>query len=98
MEDEQRLQRRAQEVEQQGKSRFGDAEWANLVGAVGRARPSDEMIANSLASPNAVSEFAQAGKQVLLQEMSGGDANAERAYGEIRAREREQHRKLKGRG
>lgn len=94
--DDTNLEVRAKDVDAEGRSRYGN-DWTAIVAAVQRARVSQEVIHTALVDPNAVSVFANAGKEFLLREMQAGDAAAEIAYNGVRAVERQRHARLKGR-
>lgn len=91
--DEQALQARAQTITAEGEQRYGKESWGALIGAIGRAGPTSEQVAATLAQPDAVAQFNLVGRELLLKEMTSEDRDtasaAEAAYNRLRERERE---------
>jgi hypothetical protein len=93
VDDNERLQNRAQQVNSDGELKYGKEGWGSLVAAISRAGPAPQMIANTVAQPDAVQQFGNVGKNLLLKEMSeSGDPtirrDAETAYNCIRQKEK----------
>jgi hypothetical protein len=107
MADEQ-LNRRLAEVENEGKQIYGDA-WQSGIRRIGQAfGPIDEnVMRQAVADPNAPANIFRAGQdarlKLLQQAQDCRDGNPvlarelEQEYADIRAREREQHHKMRGR-
>jgi hypothetical protein len=99
MSDEQFVQR-VQQVDEEGKQRFGD-DWGQYVTAIGRANPggiAPEAWRQVLTTPDPAAIIAQGGKEALVNLSDAGDKEAEYAYNEIRQRERKHYRLMRGRG
>jgi hypothetical protein len=95
--DDEQMQRRAETIEAEGKQRFGEKVWPQLLGALGKRGVDRAALANVMRSPDAVTVLGAAGKEALLDAASNGDAEAERAYGELRNAERKAHALAHGR-
>ena len=92
--------RKVNEVDKSGATRFGDS-WKicldalhRSTGGVGIERGAMEQI---LKTPDPAQLLERAGREQLLTEADGGNKESEYNYSKIREAEREQHRKLKGR-
>jgi hypothetical protein len=94
------LMRRAQDVEAEGKRRFGDDPWRHYIGAIGRANPRGVdvgVVKATLAQDDPAGTFARAGREALITEASDGNSEAEEIYSKIRGEERRAYRERKGR-
>lgn len=94
------LEKRAKAVTQEGVARFGQDDWQKMLSAVHRANPggiAPEAMGQVLAQANAVELLSVAGREILIREASDGDRASDAAYSAIRQKEREAHRRLKGR-
>jgi hypothetical protein len=101
MNETDQLVARVQSVEEEGKQRFGHKEWGTYVGAIAAANPrgvDGAVMQHVLAQPNASDLIAMAGRDALIAAASNGDDQSNRAYSELRAQERREHRLSKGRG
>jgi hypothetical protein len=90
---DERLSARAQQVNADGETKFGKDGWQSIVSAISRAAPSPEMVANTVRQPDAVQQFSNVGKNLLLREMSESSdpairRDAEAAYDRIRQKEK----------
>ncbi len=87
-----------QRIDAEGKQRFGD-DWPRLLGAVGRQTGglTPEAMKQVLAQPDPAAQLARAGRENLLTEVANGNRDSERAYAEMRERERAEYRRYKGR-
>jgi hypothetical protein len=87
-------------VEAAGKARFGDA-WDTTINAVrravGPAGIEEGAMRQILNTADPAGLLHNAGREQLLNEADSGNKESEFAYSEMRAKEREQHRRLKGR-
>jgi hypothetical protein len=92
------LTRRIGEVEKEAKQRFG-SDWEVALGAVARGTGgiAPDAMKQILATPDPGGFLFTAGREQLLNEADAGSKDAEYAYSQIRARERENHARLKGR-
>jgi hypothetical protein len=101
MSDEQQFVQRVQQVDQEGRQRFGD-DWGRFMDAIGRANAGNSQLSAALqhviAQPNATDVIAAGGKEALITLATNGDDQANRTYSEMRANERREHRLSKGRG
>jgi hypothetical protein len=100
MEIDDALARRVQNVEADGKRRYGDDAWQNYMAAIHRANPrgiDPGVVQATLNTPDPASAFATAGRECLIREASDGDAEAEATYSKIREEERRSYRERKGR-
>jgi hypothetical protein len=94
------LTRTVERVEQDGKSRFGDA-WGQYISAIGKVHGGHPKLGEAMrevlsqADPAAV--IAQSGRESLIA-LADSDDEANRSYSEIRQRERDHYRLMKGRG
>jgi hypothetical protein len=82
------LVRRAEQVEQEGRTRYGD-DWSKYVDAIGRMNPNGiapEAMHAVLGQQNAADILAAGGKEALVNLSDAGDREAEREYAKIRER------------
>ncbi len=84
-----------------GKRRFGETEWGHAIDAIGKAVGAtgipEQGMRQILSEADPAGVIMSAGKEALLQRSDAGDKEAEYQFAAIREKEREQHRKLKGR-
>ena len=102
IDNEQELAQRAQVVDARGREKYGNEVWPELVASLSRAGITGQPVAQALVQPDAVDRFARTARECLLNEMSNTadtsvSRNAEATYNDIREKERERFRKLKGR-
>jgi hypothetical protein len=103
--DEHQLAARVQQVEAEGKSRFGD-DWSKYVSAIGKVAGGNPQqlgaaMREVLSQNDPATIVQQAGREALANLASGNvggvpDAEAERQWSAIRDRERREWRTLKG--
>jgi hypothetical protein len=94
------LNRRIAEVEQQAKTRFGSEAWETALSAVSRATGGGitaDAMKEILKTPDPGNLLFTACREQLLNEADAGSKDSEYAYSKIREKERENHRRLKGR-
>ena len=95
------FQKKLSNVNEQAEARFGKENWNTAVAALHRALPqgmSNADMTQILARPDPAGILYAGGREQLLTESDAGNRESELAYSRIRQQEREQHRKLKGRG
>jgi len=90
-------------IEQNGRARFGEANWNSTVEAIKRATAAHggtaaEYMTAIAGSPDPAGLLMQWGRHCLMDAASSGDAESERAYTKIRQAERKAHAEYKGRG
>jgi hypothetical protein len=88
-------------LDARGKQRYGEKPWADCIDAIAKSVPGgipEAAMAQILTQPDPANFIFTAGREALLNRADGGDKEAEYAFAQIRQAEREQHRKLKGRG
>jgi hypothetical protein len=102
---------RAQQIEQAGKARLGEAAWQDNITAIsavyGVPQPNGSRTLsaadqqNLLASPDPVAVVDRAGSEAMLAAMQSDDKDvrdwAEQAYSRKRAEQKKQHAMMKGR-
>lgn len=91
---------RVQKVDADGKARFGEANWNQMMDAI-KAQTNGgvpvDVMKNVLAQPDPTRLLADGGKEALLSLSDSGDHEAEKTYRVIRQKEREDYRKGRGR-
>jgi|SRR5271154_4237671 len=88
---------RAAQIETEGRTRFGD-DWPRLLGAISKTPGLNQAaLLEVMKQGNAVDLLAAAGRDSLINQASDGDRQADTTYSELRTREREKFRRLRGR-
>jgi len=84
-------------TEQSGKARYGDR-WQAAIDAIGRqGGVSEANMRQIVTAPDAAGLLYNMGKEALLHQSDNGDTESERLYRQLRADEREQFRRDRGR-
>jgi len=92
--------RKLTQIEQSGRTRFGEANWNTMLEELRRSNPNGiplDQMQQVAASPDPDGLLFNAGRHALMDRATSGDADAERAYRALRDGEREQWRKTHGR-
>jgi hypothetical protein len=94
------LVRRVEQVEADGKARYGE-NWPTLISAIDRAAGGNPQLGAAihqvLSEPDPAAILAQSGREALVNMASNGDKEAEYTYGKMREAERQAWRRYKGR-
>jgi len=93
--------RKIHEIEESGKSRFGEDNWKLCMEAIRRSTNNAGIPIDSMRQIASTTDPAHllftAGKEILLNESDNGNRESEIRYNAIRNEEREAHKRLRGR-
>jgi hypothetical protein len=99
MNDDEALARKAQEIENTGVGRYGEKSWRQSIAAISRVPGinTTEVVREVAKQADPAGYLFAAGREVLINEATNGDGDAERIYSQMRREEREAHWASKGR-